>query len=94
MESNRKTLVIENQLQIFFLLRWFVGFCNAANRWRTFKLLLPVSICHALGHVMTNVSSAAVAVSFTHINQGFASPRSSLEYVLAEYFDSSLLAAE
>ncbi|CAK9209429.1 unnamed protein product [Sphagnum troendelagicum] len=31
-----------------------------------FKLSLPVSICHALGHVMTNVSFAAVAVSFTH----------------------------
>jgi hypothetical protein len=31
-----------------------------------FKLLIPVSICHALGHVMTNVSFAAVAVSFTH----------------------------
>jgi len=31
-----------------------------------FKLLVPVSICHALGHVMTNVSFAAVAVSFTH----------------------------
>jgi hypothetical protein len=31
-----------------------------------FKLLLPVSVCHALGHVMTNVSFAAVAVSFTH----------------------------
>lgn len=29
-------------------------------------LLLPVSFCHALGHVMTNVSFAAVAVSFTH----------------------------
>ncbi|KAJ7538964.1 hypothetical protein O6H91_11G070900 [Diphasiastrum complanatum] len=29
-------------------------------------LLTPVSFCHALGHVMTNVSFAAVAVSFTH----------------------------
>jgi solute carrier family 35 protein E1 len=29
-------------------------------------MLIPVSICHALGHVMTNVSFAAVAVSFTH----------------------------
>lgn len=34
------------------------------------KLLIPVSICHALGHVMTNVSFAAVAVSFTHTVKG------------------------
>jgi solute carrier family 35 protein E1 len=34
------------------------------------KLLIPVSICHALGHVMTNVSFAAVAVSFTHTIKG------------------------
>eukprot|EP00249_Psilotum_nudum_P016953 c26073_g2_i1 orf=515-1918(-) len=30
------------------------------------SLLTPVSFCHALGHVMTNVSFATVAVSFTH----------------------------
>jgi hypothetical protein len=35
-----------------------------------FKLSLPVSICHALGHVMANVSFAAVAVSFTHTIKG------------------------
>eukprot|EP00245_Coleochaete_scutata_P001564 TRINITY_DN11942_c0_g2_i1.p1 TRINITY_DN11942_c0_g2~~TRINITY_DN11942_c0_g2_i1.p1 ORF type:complete len:440 (-),score=80.84 TRINITY_DN11942_c0_g2_i1:654-1973(-) len=29
-------------------------------------LLTPVAFCHSLGHVMTNVSFAAVAVSFTH----------------------------
>ncbi|CAI5996860.1 unnamed protein product [Closterium sp. NIES-65] len=29
-------------------------------------LLAPVAFCHALGHVMTNVSFATVAVSFTH----------------------------
>lgn len=29
-------------------------------------LIIPVAACHALGHVMTNVSFAAVAVSFTH----------------------------
>eukprot|EP00850_Spirogloea_muscicola_P006957 SM000034S12711 [mRNA] locus=s34:332971:336264:- [translate_table: standard] len=32
----------------------------------TWTLLAPVAVCHALGHVMTNVSFAAVAVSFTH----------------------------
>ncbi|XP_002978891.2 triose phosphate/phosphate translocator TPT, chloroplastic [Selaginella moellendorffii] len=30
------------------------------------RLLLPVSFCHALGHIMTNISSSTVAVSFTH----------------------------
>ncbi|XP_073300818.1 triose phosphate/phosphate translocator, chloroplastic-like isoform X4 [Primulina huaijiensis] len=29
-------------------------------------ILTPVAFCHALGHVMSNVSFAAVAVSFTH----------------------------
>lgn len=29
-------------------------------------LLTPVAFCHALGHVMSNVSFATVAVSFTH----------------------------
>ncbi|URD94025.1 Triose phosphate phosphate translocator [Musa troglodytarum] len=30
------------------------------------KLLIPVAVCHAIGHVTSNVSFAAVAVSFTH----------------------------
>lgn len=30
------------------------------------KLLIPVAVCHALGHVTSNVSFATVAVSFTH----------------------------
>ncbi|WOH11872.1 hypothetical protein DCAR_0831368 [Daucus carota subsp. sativus] len=30
------------------------------------KLLIPVAVCHALGHVTSNISFAAVAVSFTH----------------------------
>ncbi|KAJ7568322.1 hypothetical protein O6H91_01G027900 [Diphasiastrum complanatum] len=30
------------------------------------ELLVPISCCHAIGHMMTNVSFAAVAVSFTH----------------------------
>lgn len=34
------------------------------------QLLTPVSLCHALGHVMSNVSFAAVAVSFTHTIKG------------------------
>lgn len=34
------------------------------------KLLFPVALCHALGHVTSNVSFAAVAVSFTHTIKG------------------------
>lgn len=34
------------------------------------KLLIPVAACHALGHVTSNVSFAAVAVSFTHTIKG------------------------
>ncbi|URE49203.1 Triose phosphate phosphate translocator [Musa troglodytarum] len=30
------------------------------------KLLIPVAVGHAIGHVTSNVSFAAVAVSFTH----------------------------
>ena len=39
-------------------------------------VLTPVAFCHALGHVMSNVSFAAVAVSFTHTVKGlsFISP--------------------
>jgi len=33
-------------------------------------LLIPVAACHALGHVTSNVSFAAVAVSFTHTIKG------------------------
>ncbi|KAI5076004.1 hypothetical protein GOP47_0008069 [Adiantum capillus-veneris] len=46
---------------------WTLGMPKRAPLSKeTFWLLLPVSFCHALGHVMTNVSFAAVAVSFTH----------------------------
>lgn len=46
---------------------WMLGMPKRAplNK-EIFRLLLPVAFCHALGHVMTNVSFAAVAVSFTH----------------------------
>ena len=30
------------------------------------KLLFPVAVCHAIGHVTSTVSFAAVAVSFAH----------------------------
>ncbi|XP_031491489.1 triose phosphate/phosphate translocator, chloroplastic-like isoform X2 [Nymphaea colorata] len=46
---------------------WSVGLPKRApiNK-ELLKLLTPVAFCHALGHVMTNVSFATVAVSFTH----------------------------
>ncbi|KAK9150249.1 hypothetical protein Syun_008558 [Stephania yunnanensis] len=44
----------------------FALFAVAADRLNLLKLLIPVAVCHALGHVTSNVSFAAVAVSFTH----------------------------
>ncbi|KAL4204737.1 hypothetical protein AMTRI_Chr01g133530 [Amborella trichopoda] len=56
----------------------FVGVVYCAASWtvglpkrapidsKLLKLLIPVAVCHALGHVTSNVSFAAVAVSFTH----------------------------
>jgi solute carrier family 35 protein E1 len=52
---------------IYCLISWMLGYPKRAPiDGHLFKMLIPVSICHALGHVMTNVSFAAVAVSFTH----------------------------
>eukprot|EP01018_Ginkgo_biloba_P015215 Gb_09224 [translate_table: standard] len=46
---------------------WAIGLPKRAPINQEFlKLLTPVAFCHALGHVTTNVSFAAVAVSFTH----------------------------
>ncbi|KAG8366440.1 hypothetical protein BUALT_Bualt17G0080000 [Buddleja alternifolia] len=51
----------------YCLISWGVGLPKRApiNK-ELLGLLTPVAICHALGHVMSNVSFAAVAVSFTH----------------------------
>eukprot|EP01018_Ginkgo_biloba_P037350 Gb_13171 [translate_table: standard] len=51
----------------YCLVSWAVGLPKRApiNK-ELFLLLTPVAFCHALGHVMTNVSFATVAVSFTH----------------------------
>jgi solute carrier family 35 protein E1 len=52
---------------VYCAVSWMVGMPKRAPiDGDLIKLLIPVSICHALGHVMTNVSFAAVAVSFTH----------------------------
>jgi len=51
----------------YCLVSWSLGLPKRAPIDKELLLLLtPVAICHALGHVMTNVSFATVAVSFTH----------------------------
>ncbi|KAK3163182.1 hypothetical protein QOZ80_1AG0000260 [Eleusine coracana subsp. coracana] len=52
---------------IYCLGGWAVGFPKRAPVNSTLlKLLFPVALCHALGHITSNVSFAAVAVSFAH----------------------------
>ncbi|CAA2997635.1 triose phosphate/phosphate translocator, chloroplastic-like [Olea europaea var. sylvestris] len=52
---------------VYCLLSWGVGLPKRAPIDKELlALLTPVAFCHALGHVMSNVSFAAVAVSFTH----------------------------
>ncbi|OMO71958.1 Drug/metabolite transporter [Corchorus olitorius] len=51
----------------YCLVSWSIGLPKRAPIDKELLLLLtPVAFCHALGHVMSNVSFAAVAVSFTH----------------------------
>ncbi|CAN1152845.1 Triose phosphate/phosphate translocator TPT, chloroplastic [Linum perenne] len=52
---------------VYCLGSWSVGLPKRAPMNKELLLVLtPVAFCHALGHVMSNVSFAAVAVSFTH----------------------------
>ncbi|KAG9140362.1 hypothetical protein Leryth_019599 [Lithospermum erythrorhizon] len=52
---------------VYCLASWTVGLPKRAPMdGKQLKLLIPVAVCHALGHVTSNVSFAAVAVSFTH----------------------------
>ncbi|CAL1372831.1 unnamed protein product [Linum trigynum] len=52
---------------VYCLISWAVGLPKRAPiDGNLLKLLIPVALCHALGHVTSNVSFAAVAVSFTH----------------------------
>ncbi|KAL5576682.1 hypothetical protein UlMin_018381 [Ulmus minor] len=52
---------------VYCLISWGVGLPKRAPiDSNQLKLLIPVAACHALGHVTSNVSFAAVAVSFTH----------------------------
>ncbi|KAA3455653.1 triose phosphate/phosphate translocator, chloroplastic-like isoform X1 [Gossypium australe] len=56
---------------VYCLLSWAVGLPKRAPiDSNLLKLLIPVALCHALGHVTSNVSFAAVAVSFTHTIKG------------------------
>lgn len=52
---------------VYCLVSWSIGLPKRApiNK-ELLGVLTPVAFCHALGHVMSNVSFAAVAVSFTH----------------------------
>ncbi|XVF27586.1 hypothetical protein REPUB_Repub14bG0121300 [Reevesia pubescens] len=52
---------------VYCLISWAVGLPKRAPiDSNLLKLLIPVAVCHALGHVTSNVSFSAVAVSFTH----------------------------
>ncbi|KAL8518538.1 hypothetical protein ACS0TY_009775 [Phlomoides rotata] len=52
---------------VYCLISWGVGLPKRAPiDKQLLGVLTPVAFCHALGHVMSNVSFAAVAVSFTH----------------------------
>nr|CAD1842469.1 unnamed protein product [Ananas comosus var. bracteatus] len=52
---------------VYCLVSWAVGLPKRAPiDSKLLKLLIPVAVCHALGHVTSNVSFAAVAVSFAH----------------------------
>ncbi|KAK6154744.1 hypothetical protein DH2020_008992 [Rehmannia glutinosa] len=52
---------------VYCSVSWAVGLPKRAPiDSNLLKLLIPVAVCHALGHVTSNVSFATVAVSFTH----------------------------
>ncbi|XP_010529169.1 PREDICTED: triose phosphate/phosphate translocator TPT, chloroplastic-like [Tarenaya hassleriana] len=52
---------------VYCLVSWAVGLPKRAPiDANLLKVLIPVAVCHAIGHVTSNVSFAAVAVSFTH----------------------------
>ncbi|XP_064943068.1 triose phosphate/phosphate translocator, chloroplastic-like isoform X1 [Musa acuminata AAA Group] len=52
---------------VYCLVSWAVGLPKRAPiDSDLLKLLIPVAVGHAIGHVTSNVSFAAVAVSFTH----------------------------
>uniref|UniRef100_A0A804MXD4 Sugar phosphate transporter domain-containing protein n=2 Tax=Zea mays TaxID=4577 RepID=A0A804MXD4_MAIZE len=52
---------------VYCLISWSVGLPKRAPINGTLlKLLFPVALCHGIGHITSNVSFAAVAVSFAH----------------------------
>ncbi|CAI9087388.1 OLC1v1021445C1 [Oldenlandia corymbosa var. corymbosa] len=51
----------------YCLVSWAVGLPKRAPiDGNLLKLLIPVAVCHGIGHITSNVSFATVAVSFTH----------------------------
>ncbi|GBG67579.1 hypothetical protein CBR_g708 [Chara braunii] len=52
---------------IYCIVCWSTGLMKSAPVTSDqIKALIPVAMCHAFGHVMSNVSFSSVAVSFTH----------------------------
>ncbi|XP_065879187.1 triose phosphate/phosphate translocator, chloroplastic isoform X2 [Euphorbia lathyris] len=52
---------------VYCLGSWTVGLPKRAPiDSKLLGVLIPVAVCHAIGHVTSNISFAAVAVSFTH----------------------------
>ncbi|GAU45984.1 hypothetical protein TSUD_401240 [Trifolium subterraneum] len=78
---------------VYCLISWGVGLPKRAPMNKELLLLLtPVAFCHALGHVMSNVSFAAVAVSFTHTIKALEPffNASASQFVLGQHIPLSL----
>ncbi|WJX62748.1 hypothetical protein P8452_47710 [Trifolium repens] len=78
---------------VYCLISWGVGLPKRAPMNKELLLLLtPVAFCHALGHVMSNVSFAAVAVSFTHTIKALEPffNASASQFVLGQHIPISL----
>ncbi|KAL5723127.1 hypothetical protein ACHQM5_006560 [Ranunculus cassubicifolius] len=78
---------------VYCLISWSVGLPKRAPMNKELLVILtPVAICHALGHVMSNVSFAAVAVSFTHTIKALEPffSASASQFVLGQQIPASL----
>ncbi|XP_050374954.1 triose phosphate/phosphate translocator, chloroplastic-like [Argentina anserina] len=78
---------------VYCLVSWSVGLPKRAPIDKEqLALLTPVAFCHALGHVMSNVSFAAVAVSFTHTIKALEPffNASASQFVLGQHIPLSL----
>ncbi|KAL6294838.1 hypothetical protein ACE6H2_002980 [Prunus campanulata] len=78
---------------VYCLVSWSIGLPKRAPIDKEqLALLTPVAFCHALGHVMSNVSFAAVAVSFTHTIKALEPffNASASQFVLGQHIPLSL----